>query len=113
MIDEQGDEIVLNGELLDQSVYRYIVPADQNILAHAVDLEIIKQQSQFPSETTQTREDFCSKTLERDGCCVWTGMDGMGMHIIPYGQGNEACLHTLALVCKLIQYIAPAALKYY
>ena len=88
--DEQGNEIALNGELLDQGVYHYIVPL-QNVLAHAVDLEVIKQRSQVPSETTRTREDFRTRVSERDGSCVWTGLDGVGMHIIPYGRGDEAC----------------------
>ena len=92
LIDEQGNEIALNGELLDQGVYHYIVP-DQSVLAHAVDLEVIKQRSQVRSETTRTREDFRTRVLERDGCCVWTGVDGIGMHIIPYGRGDEACSH--------------------
>jgi hypothetical protein len=90
--DEQGNEIALDGELVDRGVYHYIVPG-QNVLAHAVDLEVIKQRSQVPSETTRTREDFRSRTLERDGCCVWTGLHGIGMHIIPYRRGDEACSH--------------------
>lgn len=92
LTDEQENEIVLDGELLDQGVYRYLVP-DQNVLAHAVDLEVIKQRSQVPSESTRTREDFCTKVLKRDGCCVWTGGDGVGMHIIPYARGDEVCSH--------------------
>ena len=92
LIDEQGNEIALNGELLDQGVYHYIVP-NQNVLAHAVDLEVIKQRSQVPSETTRTRDDFRTRVLERDGYCVWTGLEGIGMHIIPYSRGDEACLH--------------------
>lgn len=48
LIDEQGNETELNGELLDQGVYHYIVP-DQDALAHAVDLEVIKQRFQVPS----------------------------------------------------------------
>ena len=85
MTDEQGNEIVLNGELLDQSVYHYIVPADQGVLTHAIDLEVIRQQSQFSSESqaasettwTVTHKDFCTKTMERDGYCVWTGLNGI------------------------------------
>ena len=90
--DEQGNEIVLDGELVDQGVYHYIVP-DQNVLAHAVDLEVIKQRSQLPSETTRTHEDFRTRILERDGCCVWTGLEGIGMDVIPYSRGDEACSH--------------------
>ena len=93
LVDEEGNEITLNGALLDQGVYRYIVPND-NPLAHAVDLEVIKQRSQVPSETTRTREDFRTKLLARDGpLCVWTGLTGTGMHIIPYSRGDEACWH--------------------
>src|ERR1700733_6144993 len=66
--DEQGNVIALDGELVDQGVYHYIVP-NQNVLAYAVDLEVIKQRSRVSSETTTgTREDFCAKVLERDGC---------------------------------------------
>ncbi|KZP28689.1 hypothetical protein FIBSPDRAFT_927455 [Athelia psychrophila] len=63
LVDKQGREIGLNGELLGQGVYHYTVP-NENILAHAVDLEVIKQQSQVLSETTGTREDFCAKWLQ-------------------------------------------------
>ena len=88
--DEQGSEIALDGELVDQGVYHYIVP-DHHVLAHAVDLEVIKQRSQLPSESTRTHETFRTRLLERDGCCVWTGMEGMGMYIFPYRRGDEAC----------------------
>ena len=46
--DEQGNVIALDGELIDQGVYHYIVPEGQNILAHAVDPEAIRQRSQVP-----------------------------------------------------------------
>jgi hypothetical protein len=55
--DEQGNEIALEGEFVDQAVYRYIVPDDQKVLAHAVDLEVIKERTYNPSETTGSRED--------------------------------------------------------
>jgi hypothetical protein len=35
--DEQGSEVVLKGELVDQGVRDYVVP-DQHVLAHAVGL---------------------------------------------------------------------------
>jgi len=92
LVDEARNVVILDGELQDQGIYRYIVPSG-NPLAHAVDLEVIKQRSQVPSETTRTREDFRTKLLARDGCCVWTGLPGMGMHIIPYSRGDEACRH--------------------
>jgi hypothetical protein len=96
--DEQGNVIALDGELVDQGVYRCIVP-DQNVLAHAVDLEVIKQQTQVLSEIAGTREDFRAKVLEGDDHCVWTGtMPGVKMHIIPYRQGDEARSHAPA--CK-------------
>jgi hypothetical protein len=68
--DEQGNVIALDGKLVDRGVYHYIVP-DQNVLAHAVDIEVIKQRSQVSSETTETPEEFSAKLLERDGCCVY------------------------------------------
>jgi hypothetical protein len=61
-------------------------------LNHAVDLEVIKTKAEAPSETTQTREGFRVKLLERDACCAWTGgipNAGVGMHIIPYKRGSE------------------------
>ncbi|KZP28688.1 hypothetical protein FIBSPDRAFT_947515 [Athelia psychrophila] len=82
LVDEGGNMIALDGDLLDQSIYRYALQ-NQDILAHAVDLEVIKERSRVPSETTRTREDFRTKLLERDGRCVWTGQQGVGMHIIP------------------------------
>jgi hypothetical protein len=111
--DEQGNEISLGGELVDQGIYRYIVPGD-NVLAHAVDVEVIKQRSQVPSETTRTREDFRTRLSERDRCCVWTGLEGIGMHIIPYRRGDEACSHYSSLGMRAkIQYIAPVDAMYY
>jgi hypothetical protein len=91
--DEQGNAIPLDGELDDQGVYHYVVP-NQNVLAHAIDLEVIKQRSQVSSETAGTRKDFRdfgAKVLERDGRCVWTGLRGVGMYIIPYRRGDEVC----------------------
>ena len=67
--DKQGSVIPLDGELVDQGVYHYIVP-DQNVLAHAVDPEIIKERSQISDETTEFPEDFTANLLERDGCCA-------------------------------------------
>jgi hypothetical protein len=49
--DEQGDVIESNGGLVDQGVYRYLVQGE-NVLAHAVDLEVIKQRTHVQSETT-------------------------------------------------------------
>ncbi|KAI0278646.1 hypothetical protein BGY98DRAFT_916858 [Russula aff. rugulosa BPL654] len=86
--DEQGNVIALDGDLVDQGVYHYVVPG-QNVLAHAVDLEVIKQRSQVPSETMGTLEDFSANLLERDGSCVWTGLDGIGTYIIPHERGDE------------------------
>ena len=90
--DGQRSEIALDGELVDQGVYYYIVPG-QNVLAHAIDIEVIKQRTHVQSETTQTREDFCTRLLERDGYCVWTGLEGVGMHIIPHRRGDAVCSH--------------------
>jgi hypothetical protein len=61
-------------------------------LAHAIDLEVIKERTHEASETTRTREDFRQNLLERDPCCLWTGCDsqfGSGMHIIPHRRGSE------------------------
>ncbi|KAG7442237.1 uncharacterized protein BT62DRAFT_955169 [Guyanagaster necrorhizus] len=91
LVDETGDAVELDGELVDRGVYRYDVPGG-NILSHAVDPEVIKQRTHTYSATTATRENFREKVLKRDGRCVWTGIDeGVGMHIIPYARGDEAC----------------------
>ncbi|KAG7439223.1 uncharacterized protein BT62DRAFT_976986 [Guyanagaster necrorhizus] len=91
LVDETGDAVELDGELVDREVYRYDVPGG-NILSHAVDPEVIKQRTHTHSATTATRENFREKVLKRDGRCVWTGIDeGVGMHIIPYARGDEAC----------------------
>ena len=94
--DEQGNVIALDGELVDQGVYHHNVP-DQNVLAHAIDLEVIRQRSQVSSGSTTGTcqcEDFHTRILQRDGYCVWTGLDWAGMHIIiPFRRGDEACSH--------------------
>ena len=61
-------------------------------LTTAVDLEVIKERTRVPSETTQTREDFRKELLKRDVRCAFTGVsaeEGDGMHIIPYKWGTE------------------------
>jgi hypothetical protein len=91
LVDESGNLVELNGGLTDGDVYHYNVP-DEDIFAYAVDPEVIKQRSQVPSETTVTREDFRGEVLQRDSCCVWTGVSGgNAMHIIPHRRGNEVC----------------------
>ena len=61
-------------------------------LTRTVDLEVIKERTRVPSETTQTREDFRTELLKRDIRCVFTGVsaeEGDGIHIIPYKWGTE------------------------
>jgi hypothetical protein len=63
-------------------------------LATAVDLEVIKQRTNVPSETEGTCDDFRARLLERDIYCVWTGVGsrfGAGMHIIPFKRGSDVC----------------------
>src|SRR5260370_5573880 len=40
--NERGNRIALNGQLVDRGVYHYTVPG-QNVLAHAIDLDVIKK----------------------------------------------------------------------
>ena len=108
--DEQGNVVELDGELVDRGVYHYIVP-DQNVLAHAIDLEVIKQRSQVsPKTSTRTLRDFSAKLLEHDG--IWPVCTGLGYIS---SHTNEAMRHvhvTLALVCELnsvLYCIAPVA----
>ncbi|KAJ6631955.1 hypothetical protein B0H10DRAFT_1937691 [Mycena sp. CBHHK59/15] len=69
LIDGQGQVITdLDGDLVDQGVYRYLVPG-ANPLAHAIDLEVIKARTQVPSQTTNSREGFGGRLLARDGAC--------------------------------------------
>jgi hypothetical protein len=76
-----------------------------DILLHAVDVGVIRERSQVPSQTTRTRENFRQQLAQRDGeQCVWTGFSpGVAMHIIPFRRGDEACLfpaflhHTLTI----------------
>ena len=61
-------------------------------LTTAVDLEVIKERTHVPSETTRTREDFRKELLKRDARCAFTGVsaeEGDGMRIIPYKRGTE------------------------
>jgi len=59
-------------------------------LVHAVDLEIIKARTHMPSQTTEIRDEFCTKLQEREGYCAWTQIKyGTGLHIIPHHLGSE------------------------
>jgi hypothetical protein len=61
-------------------------------LVHAVDLDVIKTRTNVPPESTQMREDFRTDVMERDVCCVWTGVEpefANGLHIILYKPGSE------------------------
>ena len=61
-------------------------------LVHAVDLEVIKLRTKVSSESSQARDDFRTNLVERDICCVWTGVGptfAAGLHIIPYKRGSE------------------------
>ncbi|KIL57679.1 hypothetical protein M378DRAFT_87561 [Amanita muscaria Koide BX008] len=87
-LEHDGDRIDTDGDLDDQEVYHYVPVAGLD-LVHAVDLEVIKLRTDVPSESTQTRDEFCNNLLERDVCCVWTGVGrafGTGLHIVPYKQ---------------------------
>ena len=60
----------------------------------AIDIEVIKARTNVPSEPTQMSEEFRTHLLERDACCLWTGVEpefGAGLHIIPYRRGPEVC----------------------
>ena len=60
-------------------------------LSHAVDLQVIREWSTIPSETT-THDNFRDKLLERDVTCVFTGAaieECDGIHIIPHRRGPE------------------------
>jgi hypothetical protein len=98
--DGEGNRIGSNGPLVDQAIYHYTIPDDQDAFAHAIDVEVIKTRALIPSQTTASRDDFRRELRERDGRCVWTGLLGTGMHIIPYARGDEARSHSYYL-CEL------------
>ena len=61
-------------------------------LITVVDLEVVKERTRVPSETTQTREEFHRELLKRDVRCAFIGVsaeEGDGIHIIPYKRGTE------------------------
>ncbi|KAH9953599.1 hypothetical protein BC827DRAFT_1159154 [Russula dissimulans] len=89
--EDIGDE----GDLVNQGVYRYVVDATDP-LAHAIDLEVIKQRSTVLSSesahsgSTSTRNNFRKDLAERDGGCVFAHLRiAGGVHIIPYARGDE------------------------
>ncbi|KAF8523455.1 hypothetical protein BU17DRAFT_63747 [Hysterangium stoloniferum] len=88
-LESGGDSIGNNGDLDSGGFYYYIT--DTNSF-QAVDLAAIKMRTNVPSETTQSRNEFCNNLLERDVFCAWTGIDpdmATGLHIIPFNRGSE------------------------
>jgi len=56
-----------------------------------VDIEVVKARTTVPSETTETDQGFCTQLIDRDVCCVFTGLEaemGEGLHIIPFKRGS-------------------------
>ena len=115
-LEDGGRGMTTQGPLEDQGIYYYVADVGgmfssklllsylqiltmcysfNEDLATAVDLEVIKQRTNVPSETTGSHDDFRDRLLKRDISCVWTGVGfgyGTGMHIIPFKQGSEVCL---------------------
>ena len=115
-----SERMALDGALDDQGLYYYVTNGQigklsstlsllsmrtncnlfNEDLSKAVDLEVIKDRSNVPSETTDTRNDFRNELLKRDVSCVFTGIAkkyGSGMHIIPYARGSEVGSKTVLL----------------
>lgn len=112
--EPDGDEVDTDGNLSEHEIY-YCNAEDEGTfpltiplllyaqntyderfvnedLAHAVDLEVIRDRSHVASETTSTRNNFRKNLLERDPTCVWLGRSSRlcsGMHIIPHKRGSE------------------------
>ena len=64
-------------------------------LAHAIDLDVIKQRSNVSSQDVNIHSDFYAQLLECDKYCVWSGVTpkyGSGMHIVPFERGSEVFL---------------------
>ncbi|KIJ50353.1 hypothetical protein M422DRAFT_204264, partial [Sphaerobolus stellatus SS14] len=90
--DAWGQAVDLNGTLSSDGKYFYDLEDDTNILEYAVDLEVIKQRSSVPSESSATRTGFRDLLSVRDPRCVFTygGLAGCtAAHIIPYRRGDE------------------------
>ncbi|KAF8351962.1 hypothetical protein F5887DRAFT_1170358 [Amanita rubescens] len=88
-LEFSGDGIDTDGDILDQEIY-YYVPNEILDPTRVIDLEVIKARTNVPSETSATRDDFRTRLLERDVCCVWSGYTyGAGIHIIPFKQGSD------------------------
>ena len=52
--------------------------------------------SETSRTTVRTRKNFCTKLLERDVSCVWTGAhEGSGLYIIPFRRGSEVRVQCL------------------
>jgi hypothetical protein len=54
----------------------------------------MKKNTNVPSESTFTRNEFHGALTERDVCCIFTGYpEDMchGMHIVPHARGDEVC----------------------
>lgn len=103
------EEISNEGDLDDEETYYYRVPNSgrhysihdnychvncHTDFSHAVDLEAIKNRSIVPSVTSETRNNFRAKLVERDAFCVLTGASptyGEGLHIIPHRRGSDVC----------------------
>ncbi|TDL26653.1 hypothetical protein BD410DRAFT_825774 [Rickenella mellea] len=88
-----GSELMeLEGGLDDKGLYYYVTGTlEKTDLSQAIDLEVIKQ-STVHSGTTDSHKTFADTLLQRDNCCVFTGLDKslrLGMHIIPYARGSE------------------------
>jgi hypothetical protein len=77
-----------------------------DVLLHAVDLEVIKQRTHVPSQTTRTREDFRQKLAQRDGeNCVWTGLSGIGMGKFVYGPAYRVLECTSFLIAGAMRHV--------
>ncbi|KAF8343708.1 hypothetical protein F5887DRAFT_1134767 [Amanita rubescens] len=88
-LEFDGDEINTDRDIVDQQIYYYVLD-DVLDPARVIDLEVIKARTNVPSETTATRDDFRTRLLERDVCCVWSGTNyGAAIHIIPFKQGPD------------------------
>jgi len=69
-----------------------------------VDIEVIKARTTVPSETTETDQGFRTQLIDRDVCCVFTGLEarvGEGLHVIPFRRGSEVCSSLILMAISL------------
>ncbi|GJJ06640.1 hypothetical protein Clacol_000834 [Clathrus columnatus] len=95
VLDGQKQPVPLDTERLqDGETYFYQPENTGDIFKYAIDLAVINPRSEYnSSQSTAKNPDFLANLLQRDGACLFTGINiGLnGTHIIPHSKGDD-CL---------------------